>query len=132
ENIQLVGAEIDASGATGGGTVLIGGNYQGKGPERNATLTTMDALSVVRADATAAGDGGRVILWSDDTTLFDGNIYARGGKESGSGGFVETSGKQTLNVELGYVNTSAPHGNFGDWLLDPAAITIATGGTNGT
>ena len=33
-------AKIDVSGATGGGTILIGGNYQGKGPEANATAYT--------------------------------------------------------------------------------------------
>ncbi|HOB46993.1 MAG TPA: filamentous hemagglutinin N-terminal domain-containing protein, partial [Zoogloea sp.] len=37
ENVGLFGAaRLDASGASGGGSVLIGGNYQGQGPEHNA------------------------------------------------------------------------------------------------
>ncbi|MBS0603790.1 MAG: filamentous hemagglutinin N-terminal domain-containing protein, partial [Verrucomicrobia bacterium] len=132
ENIQLLGVQIDASGLMGGGEVLIGGDYQGKGPHRNANLTRMDESSVILADATLQGDGGKVILWADETTLFDGKIYARGGSEGGNGGFVETSGKQNLGVEFGHVNTLAPYGRVGDWLLDPASITIASGGTSGT
>ena len=54
------GATLDASGDAGGGTVLVGGNYQGSGPEQNASATYVNAR---RADqgrcaelpATAAG-----------------------------------------------------------------------------
>jgi hypothetical protein len=128
DRIALKGAAIDASGDLGGGTVLIGGDYQGKGAVRNATFTQMDEASTIHADARLKGDGGKVILWADDTTLFDGKIYARGGKEGGNGGFVETSGKENLGIEKGFVETSAVLGQFGMWLLDPASIVIATGG----
>src|SRR4051812_33110796 len=40
---------ITASGDAGGGTVLIGGNYQGKGPEHNASATFMSFGSTVSA-----------------------------------------------------------------------------------
>jgi filamentous hemagglutinin family protein len=132
DRVELWGAKVDASGDRGGGTILIGGDYQGKGTCRNASRTSMDEFSEVRADAYTSGAGGKVILWSDDTTLFDGKIYARGGAGGGDGGFVETSGKENLGVGLGYVNTSAPKGKFGDWLMDPASITIATAGANGS
>src|SRR5262249_27847525 len=33
------GTRIDASGDAGGGTVLVGGNFQGHGPESNASQT---------------------------------------------------------------------------------------------
>jgi filamentous hemagglutinin family protein len=128
ENVQLLGAHILASGDVAGGTVLVGGDYQGHGSVRNAQNAVMDQTSMIQADAYRAGDGGKVIVWSDSTTLFDGTIYARGGLESGNGGFVETSGKIDLGVQTGHVDTSAPQGKFGDWLLDPASITIATGG----
>src|SRR5688572_17218011 len=40
DKVGLFGsASIDASGDAGGGTVLIGGNFQGKGPESNASRT---------------------------------------------------------------------------------------------
>ncbi|HEX4839182.1 MAG TPA: filamentous hemagglutinin N-terminal domain-containing protein, partial [Rhabdochlamydiaceae bacterium] len=130
EHIQLTGAQIDASGALGGGTVLIGGDYQGKGDFRTAIRTVMDADSQIKADAYQLGDGGKVIFWADDTALFDGKIFARGGKEGGNGGFVETSGKENLGIETGNVNTISPKGKIGSWLMDPSSITIARNNTN--
>jgi filamentous hemagglutinin family protein len=128
DQIQLRGVKINASGALGGGNVFVGGDYQGKGELRTAQNTVMDAASQIDADAYQIGDGGKVILWSDDTTLFDGKIYARGGDKGGNGGFVETSGKMELGIQTGHVDTSATQGKFGNWLLDPSSITIATGG----
>jgi len=82
--------------------------------------------AVVRADATATGDGGRVIVWADDSTGFHGLIRARGGATGGNGGFVETSGKVNLAV-TGSVDTRAPAGRTGTWLLDPTNITVISG-----
>ena len=129
DHINLSGSHIDVSGDAGGGEVLIGGDYQGQGKVRNAVTTVMDSTSRIDADAIREGDGGKVILWADDRTLFDGKISARGGLERGDGGFVETSGKNELGVQVGCVDTSAPCGKFGDWLMDPASVNIVTGGT---
>ena len=128
DEIYLTGAEIAANGDTGGGEILIGGEYQGKGDVRTALYNVMDNTSTIYADAKIAGDGGRVIVWADETTLFVGKIYARGGPESGNGGFVETSGKINLGTQEGHVNTSAPQGKYGDWLLDPNTISITLRG----
>src|SRR6185369_3887891 len=65
---------------------------------------------------------------SDDTTRMYGAVTATGGVNSGNGGFVETSGKNFRSVTGASVNTSAPEGLFGTWLLDPHNITVATGG----
>ncbi|OGA65086.1 MAG: hypothetical protein A3G83_06905, partial [Betaproteobacteria bacterium RIFCSPLOWO2_12_FULL_68_20] len=120
---------IDASGETGGGTVLVGGDFQGKNPEvQNAERTYIGSDGVIRADARATGDGGRVIVWADDWTKFYGTVTARGGTQSGDGGFVEISGKQSL-LFAGSVNTSAPNGQTGTLLLDPDTFTIVDGGT---
>ncbi|MBD2578663.1 filamentous hemagglutinin N-terminal domain-containing protein [Oscillatoria sp. FACHB-1406] len=134
DKVGLVSANINASGSTGGGTVLIGGDYQGKGSVITASRTFVSEDSVINADAIPPnpthqggnGNGGRVIVWADDTTQFLGNISARGGSQSGDGGFVEVSGKQNLQY-LGNVDTSAPNGNFGTLLLDPADIIITPG-----
>ncbi len=128
DKIGLVDAHITTSGETGGGEVLIGGDYQGKGDLRRAQFTTMDELSTIESDAKINGNGGKVILWSDDTTLFDGKIYARGGEWRGNGGFVETSGKMQLGSETGYVNTLSSTGQHGLWLLDPNTININSNG----
>ena len=54
---------------------------------------SVDAATKIDASAKDKGDGGKVILWSDQTTSFAGTILALGGSEFGNGGFVETSGK---------------------------------------
>jgi len=122
--VGLIGANIDASGTNGGGNVLIGGDYQGKGSVPNASRTYVSQDSTINANALQSGNGGRVIVWSDNTTRFDGTINARGGLTFGNGGFVEVSGKQNL-IYRGTVNLSAPRGNTGSLLLDPTDITIS-------
>lgn len=128
DRVLLQGADLDVSDDFGGGTVLVGGGCQGKGTVRNALWTEMDRYSQIHADAKVSGDGGKVILWADDTTLFNGKITARGGSKGGHGGFVETSGKENLGVAFGHVDTSASLGKYGDWLMDPASINVVTGG----
>ena len=120
-------ALINASGAAGGGTVLVGGDFQGKNPEvQNAFRTYLGPDATISADAIKSGDGGKVIVWSDDATRAYGTISARGGAQSGNGGFVEVSGKRWLDFS-GRVNTSAAKGSFGTLLLDPSDITIDNG-----
>ena len=118
------GAAIDVSGESGGGTVLLGGDFQGTNPDiRNAYRTYVGPDTSVAADAVTSGDGGRVIVWSDDTTRFYGSISARGGTRGGDGGFVEVSGKANLDFD-GRVNVAASGGRAGTLLLDPQNITI--------
>ena len=118
-------ASLDASGQNGGGTVLVGGDEHGANPAvQNATMTYVGPNASIKADATQNGDGGKVIVWSDDYTQFYGAISARGGAQSGNGGFVETSGKQSLEFAGGLVDTRAPNGAAGLWLLDPSNLTI--------
>jgi filamentous hemagglutinin family protein len=126
ERVALAGdARIDASGAAGGGTVLVGGDYQGKNallPNAKHTVLSKDAA--IAADATAGGDGGKVILWSDGATQAHGAISTRGAG-GGKGGLVETSG-HALAIQGIRVDTGAK----GTWLLDPDNITISTVGVN--
>ncbi|HZX29733.1 MAG TPA: caspase family protein [Rhodocyclaceae bacterium] len=123
-------ANIDASGTAGGGQILVGGDWQGKNPSvANAQTTTMQAGAVIKADATASGNGGKVVLWSDNRTDFKGDIFARGGANGGNGGQVETSGRGLLLG--GRVDTRAPKGVTGFWLLDPAVVCFDTGSCSG-
>ena len=50
--IALRGAEVNASGATGGGRVRIGGDRLGQGDLPRAQRVSVDNASVIRADAT--------------------------------------------------------------------------------
>jgi filamentous hemagglutinin family protein len=127
DRVALLGdANIHASGDTGGGEVLVGGNYQGSGEELNAIKTFVGSDVLINADAVTRGDGGTVIVWADDTTRYFGSISAGGGSESGDGGFAEVSGKQHLRFSG---NVDLPGDANGLLLLDPASITIV--GTNG-
>jgi filamentous hemagglutinin family protein len=123
---------VDVSGHAGGGSIAIGGNYQGKGILPNATSTLIAAGTILNADALTRGNGGNIIVWADDASQFHGAIFARGGSVSGNGGFVETSGKNYLDVAGGRVNLSAVQGKTGTWLLDPTNITIQTAGITTT
>ncbi|MCB9845590.1 MAG: filamentous hemagglutinin N-terminal domain-containing protein [Phycisphaeraceae bacterium] len=127
EKVALYGATVDASGSAGGGEVLIGGDFQGRGDLRTADRTFIDRDSTIRADATVRGDGGRVIVWSDEITGFLGQISARGGTSGGAGGFVEVSGKQSLAFR-GQVDLLSASGQHGTLLLDPDNIVIIDGG----
>ncbi len=130
DKVGLFGeGSIDASGASSGGTVLVGGNFQGKGPEVNASIVRVAHDASIRADAGTTGDGGKVIVWSNDDTVFAGSLTARGGSVSGNGGFAEVSGKQSLDFNPRQVQLSAANGRPGELLLDPLNIIVATGGT---
>ncbi|MFN6142742.1 MAG: filamentous hemagglutinin N-terminal domain-containing protein, partial [Pseudanabaena sp.] len=129
--VSLVNAKIDASGLTGGGTVLVGGNLQGKGIQPNAVRTFVDSSSMINVSAILNGNGGKAIIWADQLSRFFGNIFSNGGSVSGDGGFVEVSGKEYL-IYRGNVDTSAANGKSGTLLLDPTNITIQTTGSDDT
>ncbi|PPT86778.1 MBG domain-containing protein [Xanthomonas theicola] len=125
QRIALTGATLDASGATGGGTLKVGGDWQGGAGTARSSTTQIDRGSVLKADATGQGDGGTVVVWSDQHTDFAGNISARG-KRTGKGGNAEVSGKARLAYG-GRADLRADSGRFGNLLLDPYNVTISNG-----
>lgn len=121
-------SRIDVSGTRGGGQVRIGGDYQGKNAAvPNAQFVYVGKDVNIQANATDKGNGGRVIVWADDSTRAYGSIEAKGGAQGGDGGFVETSGKRALDVNGVRVSAAASAGKAGTWLLDPADVTISAG-----
>lgn len=141
-NVHLLGdhvgamknSRIDVSGKAGGGEVLIGGEYQGGGNTQTAQRTYINETATINASATDTGDGGRVIIWADETTRYYGHIDAKGGMQAGNGGLIEVSGKSYLDFS-GTVSTNAANGEAGSLLLDPTDITIsnaADSNVNGT
>ncbi len=126
-------SKLEAKGELGGGTVLVGGDWQGSGDLRQATKVTMEAGATIDASATEKGDGGKVVLWSDihnadSVTRVNGSIKAEAGQNGGNGGKIETSGHY-LNVDDIQVSSQANAGQSGDWLLDPYNITITNDAT---
>jgi filamentous hemagglutinin family protein len=138
------GSRIDASGDMGGGEVLVGGDWQGKGDTYQAQRVAIDAGASIDVSAIQSGDGGTAVLWSDvqaagGSTNVHGEINARGGAAGGNGGRIETSG-HSIETDGVRVNAAAPLGTGGTWLIDPysysigapAAATISSALSNGT
>jgi len=133
QRVGLAGdASVDASGQAGGGTVLVGGDYHGENAAvQNAGRTFFGSAASIRADAVQSGEGGKVVVWADGATKAYGTISARGGARGGEGGFVETSGKRTLDFHA-KVDVGAAKGKNGTLLLDPDVITLVGGTGEGS
>lgn len=120
----LDGGVLDASGTTGGGAVSVGGGLQGRDASlRNAQAAFIAPNARLAADATVQGDGGSVIVWSDQATRAYGHFSARGGAAGGDGGLVETSGGW-LDAQPASISVQAAQGAAGTWLIDPNNILI--------
>lgn len=124
-------AKVDASGANGGGQVLLGGDQTGANPVvNNAQFLFVEDKAEIQANATLSGDGGRLIAFAEEAARIYGQFDARGSGD-GFGGFVETSGLNHLDLTSVPNVGGAPLKN-GLWLIDPANITINTGSAEST
>lgn len=121
-------ARLDVSGGAGGGTILVGGSFQGSDPTiLNSIATYVDNNVRLYANATGlTGNGGEIVVWSDGSTYFYGINKAEAAPFSGNGGQVEVSGHDYLEY-MGMTSTFAPNGMQGMLLLDPSNFTISTG-----
>jgi hypothetical protein len=131
--VHLVGANVNASGANGGGWVRVGGDspsdiaaHGGSSAGVSfADTTTIDSTSILAADATSAGNGGRIVVWSQENTTFAGTLRAQGAGLVGQGGLLEVSSADTLNY-AGQATATATSGIQGRLLLDPKNIVITS------
>jgi len=120
-------ANIEANGGAGGGQVYIGGGFGGKNTEiENAANTFVADGATVKANATEAGNGGQIVVWSDGVTMAMGAFEAQGAGANGVGGLVELSGLENLQIS-GQVNTYGQAAT-GTLLLDPVNITLGSTG----
>ena len=126
ETARLDASGLSDGGSSDGGAIRVGGDLKGQGTFPRAAHTQVAAGASIAADGADAGDGGRVIVWADETTRMDGAISARGGANGGNGGFVETSAAGQLGV-TGSVDVTASTGQAGQWLLDPRDVRIVAG-----
>ena len=136
-SVRLLSTQIDASGGALGGLVRVGGAFQGGAADRvdrtdyaahegrfgllptlaNARTTFVNDGVGINV-ASARGQGGSAVIWSDDLTTMLGSVLATGRR---GGGWVEVSGKETLRyVDLTRIDTGAG----GGLLLDPRDIVI--------
>ena len=99
--------------------ILVGGDYQGKGDVPTARRVLVERGALLDAGTNGRVPKGRVIVWSDETTWFDGHITA-------PDGFAEVSGKKVLaSVHLAGIDV-------GHLLLDPEILNIVASGDDVT
>ncbi len=116
--VKGLSASYSATGGDQGGSIRLGGEFQGGkhldiDELPNAQITILSSGSVL--DVSGRDDrGGEAILWSDETTIFNGSLY-------GEGAFAEISSAGTISF-AGAVNIGS-----GELLLDPKNILIVDG-----
>ncbi|MFL0796619.1 MAG: filamentous hemagglutinin N-terminal domain-containing protein [Cellvibrionaceae bacterium] len=114
--VKGLSASYSATGGGQGGSIRLGGEFQGGkhldiDELPNAQITILSSGSVL--DVSGRDDrGGEAILWSDETTIFNGSLY-------GEGAFAEISSAGTISF-AGAVNIGS-----GELLLDPKNIIIS-------
>lgn len=121
------------------GQVVNSGAVRADGIDASGGVVRLTASHAIHhsghlgADGAGSGQGGTVLAIADlaqpgSRTLVDGPISARGGAAGGDGGFIETSAN-VLKIGPGTrIDTTAPNGSTGRWLLDPHDFTIAASG----
>ncbi|MDJ0554265.1 MAG: CHAT domain-containing protein [Microcoleaceae cyanobacterium MO_207.B10] len=97
EKIGLFGANINASGIYGSGNIRIGGDSQGLGNVPNATYTHIDEETHISASS-FLGEGGNIVIWSNEATSFFGNIEANGNIDEQSVSRTENSRENLVEV----------------------------------
>jgi filamentous hemagglutinin family protein len=121
KKVEVKAASIKANGEHVGGEVLVGGNWQGKGPEKNSKMVTVDSATTI--EASGKNRGGKVVVFADKDTEFYGQIVATGK----IGGDAEISGKERLTLS-GHADLRSSDGERdGHLLMDPGDVTIQDG-----
>ena len=147
--VQALGGLIilsaQAASRLQGGVVNNTGSLQANGLVKEGgriMLRASDQIrhsGVVQADAApdSTGQGGHITLIADlgnphSVTTVSGSLSAKAGNLGGDGGFVETSASLLDIAAAARIDTSAPKGKAGEWLLDPVDITIDSSAGNST
>lgn len=115
------GSLFDASGPFHGGKISIGGDLsRGIAPAR---IVYVGADVILDASAILQGNGGEVFVYGEASSQFYGSAIASAGLNGGDGGLIEVSSPGSVSYH-GHVDTRAPRGRTGMFLLDPCDITI--------
>ena len=130
---KFLSAQINADGATSGGQIRLGGEYQG-GKDLatdelpNAQILAASSGTTISAKSTTdTGDGGSVIIWADQKAEVYADVQTQQGiNNTQNPGFIEISSGDTL-----VYGGSANAGIDGTVLFDPKNITIADATTSG-
>lgn len=129
QNVGLLDqSQLNVEGKDGGGDIYVGGGLSGKNSHLpNSEYVYFAKNAEFTANAVNRGSGGKVILFAENTLRAYGVIEAGGGKISGDGGFVETSGLKGFDIGSNVPWVGAHNGKGGEWLIDPYNIQIVAG-----
>jgi len=132
--LQVNQGALDALVTNGGAIQADGGLVYLTAQAVNALASaTINNTGVIRAQTLATGEKGEIRLMADmqHGTVNVGGTLDASAPQGGDGGFVETSG-HTVNVaDSTRVNTLAPNGTTGSWVIDPdVLLIIPTGGVS--
>jgi filamentous hemagglutinin family protein len=139
---------IDVTGAEGGQVAMNAGSRIGQFGTIHADgtiadggdidlvageLTVVGDGSVTTANAGLNGNGGEIRVLADMEAGFaglgpDASLQAKGGTESGDGGFIELSARN-FQTYAG-IDVSATQGAYGTFLLDPTDIIVRNSGAS--
>jgi filamentous hemagglutinin family protein len=124
---NLLGQTVNTGEVAAGGIVNDGGTV------RLVASSEVAHSGTISVDGGQNGSGGSAILLASldnpaSRTDFSGSISAKGGTESGNGGFIETSAADVNVADTAVINTSAANGETGEWLIDPTDFTIGVNG----
>ncbi len=135
----LIILSAQAANRLQGGVINNSGTLEATGLVDNGGIIRLEASDRIShtgsinvdAAANSSGAGGHVSAIADlanhgSVAQINGNFSARGGNLGGDGGFVETSGGRVKIGSATHVDTRAPKGKTGTWLLDPVDFTIGT------
>jgi filamentous hemagglutinin family protein len=121
--IELVADTVVNKGAIAANAE--GASGQGGKVHLTANTIQLDSASDIQANSATQGNGGAISVVSQVQTTVAGKLSATGGSVSGNGGTIETSSKGKVSFASNLVvNTSAPRGSFGQWIVDPQELTI--------
>ncbi len=111
-----ISGEIHADGADGidaGSVEVLAGND---------IQITQDARVTAAGKGENSHGGSVIVLAENDTTLKDNAQLDASAGNSGDGGFVELSAKQTVHIEGGKLSAGAESGKAGQILIDPTEV----------
>lgn len=122
--------EVECGTVVQAGDVVVDGRA---GVDAGAVIIDSSANTILSSNSTisASGDGlnsngGTVLVLSDGAAVSEtGSIIEARGGETGDGGFVEQS-SDSGRVAV-WVDTRAPGGEAGEFLIDPERVIVETG-----
>lgn len=117
-------ADVQVNGGNVAGQVLLGGDIQGRNDFiPHADFVYLGPNTATKANGSNIGNGGKIVVYADDTARIYGRLSAAGAENGGNAGFVETSGRKGFDITA-VPDVSASHGKSGEWLIDPYDLTI--------